>query len=189
VLSKPHIRQAQKRYGALHTKTQSMNIISTNKKSRLRQILIYIGIINSITILATYKNWNTFLIIYLLIIDTGIVLYFRLIKTLDSITIDNKTNLIIMVFSNLAKKIYIEQTNIEDLEYTYKREAITGSILGKTLRLYNKNKMLTRIKRGDYGWSESQLDKLVLLLNKNGIKRKFIGSVLKDEDPDEVNAP
>lgn len=146
-----------------------MEKISADRKDNIRNIFIGIGGTNLFFVYMLYRSWSWGAAFIFASLDICAFVFAFLTKTLSSISVDKRNDMAILEFKNLFNQIIQKETDIRNLGYTYKVEAISESIDGKTLRLFIDKKKVVKIYRGHEGWPESLLDDLVLMLERHHV--------------------
>jgi hypothetical protein len=156
-----------------------MNIYKANLKKDFYFVLLFLGLLGITILLISKLSSNG--VIFFGLFCLAFLLYSFLTVRLSEIQIDPKTKLLVFIYSNYLKITKRVKYNLDKIEFTYKRQAVSFRSGTKNVcSIYEADKRLIQIIPTRDGWDDDKVNDLVQGLIQAGIKKKFVGYSLKD---------
>lgn len=97
------------------------------------------------------------------------------------VRLDQLNKTLNLIYGNYFKEVEAKHYDYQKLEYTYKKQktSFRGGVKN-VCSIYYGDKRLAKLIPGDSGWDEGEISNLVYDLVNLGVKKKFIGYLLKD---------
>ena len=102
---------------------------------------------------------------------------------LFEIQLDVLNNRLTLIYRNYLKATKIKTINFQDIEFTYKKQAVAfKGAIKNVCSIYNADKRIDRLIPDNDGWDDDEISRFVHDMIDMGVRKKFIGYSLKDVD-------